>query len=146
MDTKRFSGLDFSDSTSDGSSMLDQHPDMFNFSKEGIQPGHLRRNKTERLRLQGLQKSTPGSSINSHPEKPQTLRQRVDIWMINDGGKQVFFSVWIFLHILVAAFGFLNYQVKDNLVTARSTFGVTYGEFFGLFIFIFIFIFIVYLC
>jgi NADPH oxidase len=47
--------------------------------------------------------------------------------MINEGGRQLFFGVWIFLHLLVAVFGFLNYQLKDNLVDARATFGVTFS-------------------
>jgi len=39
----------------------------------------------------------------------------------------MFFGVWIFLHLLVAALGFVHYQLKDNLNTARATFGVTYA-------------------
>jgi NADPH oxidase len=54
--------------------------------------------------------------------------RKFDLWMINEGGRQVFFGVWIFLHLLVAAFGFFHYQVKDNLTQARATFGVTFGE------------------
>jgi len=46
--------------------------------------------------------------------------------MINEGGRHLFFAVWILLHILVAAFGFFNYELKDNLVNARATFGITY--------------------
>jgi hypothetical protein len=32
-------------------------------------------------------------------------------------------------HLLVAVFGFLNYDLKDNLTDARATFGITYGAF-----------------
>jgi len=46
--------------------------------------------------------------------------------MINEGGRQLFFGVWIFLHLLVAVFGFLNYQLKDNSVLARAAFGITF--------------------
>jgi hypothetical protein len=49
--------------------------------------------------------------------------------MINEGGKRLFFFIWVFLHLLVAVFGFINYQLKDNLTTARATFGVTFGAF-----------------
>lgn len=124
MSIKRSSGLDFSDA-GDSSGILDQHPDLL--SKEGVQPGHLQRNKTERWRLQGLQRSATNSSSKSQPEKPQTIRQKVDVWLINAGGAQLFIAVWVFLHCLVAAFGFLNYDLKDNLDNARKTFGVTYS-------------------
>jgi hypothetical protein len=49
--------------------------------------------------------------------------------MINEGGKRLFFFSWIFLHLLVAVFGFLNYQLKDNLTTARAMFGITFNAF-----------------
>ena len=111
-------------------SILNQHPDLPDYSEEGIQPGHLQRNKTERRRLQGLQRSTTTSSTSSRPAKPQTFREKVDLWLINEGGRQLFFAVWILLHLLVAIFGFLNYDLKDNLVNARATFGITYRAFF----------------
>lgn len=121
MTTKRSSGLDFSDSNS----TLDQHPDMPVYSSTGVQPGHLSRNKTERRRLQGLQRSKT-LNMNNKPESPRTFREKFHVWMINEGGRRVFFTVWILLHILVALFGFFNYQLKDNLVNARKTFGITY--------------------
>lgn len=48
--------------------------------------------------------------------------------MVNEGGRRIFFFSWIFLHFLVALFGFFNYQLKDNNVNARATFGETFGE------------------
>ncbi|EDR10316.1 NADPH oxidase B [Laccaria bicolor S238N-H82] len=60
------------------------------------------------------------------PVEPKTLREKFSIWMINEGGRQLFFGTWIFLHLLVAVFGFMNYQLKDNLVDARALFGVTF--------------------
>jgi len=90
------------------------------------QPSHLQRNKTERRRLQGLQLVlTP--SLESKEPAHKKLHEKWDVWMINEGGRQLFFAVWIFLHLLVAAFGAVNYQFKDNLVNARATFGVTYS-------------------
>lgn len=46
--------------------------------------------------------------------------------MINDGGKKVFFGVYLLLHILVAALGMVNFSLKDNSVNARKTFGITF--------------------
>lgn len=106
---------------------LQQHPDLDSNYAGGMQPSHLQRNKTERRRLQGLQRSnTVGSVTRPAPNQPKTLKQRFGVWMINEGGRQLFFGVWIFLHLLVAVFGFIHYQLKDNSVQARQTFGITF--------------------
>ena len=118
----RISGLDFSDG--DGpNKFIEQHPDL-----QGKGNGvHLQRNKTERRRLQGLQRTLTNVSTNSGPAKPRSFANKFNTWMINEGGRQLFFGVWIFLHILVAVLGWLHYSLKDNLVTARATFGITFG-------------------
>jgi len=121
--SKYSSGLDFSDRSSD----LDEHPDVPNNYPNGTsQPTHLQRNKTERRRLQGLQRSLTTSTFSKVPFKPNGWLQKYNLWMINEGGSRMFFGVWIFLHLLVAVFGFLNYQMNDNLNNARATFGITY--------------------
>lgn len=124
--SKRSSGLDFSD----GGYAIDplqQHPDMAMAYNAGPQPNHLQRNKSERTRLQGLQRSNTTVSNAGQPlNHPRTFKQKIGIWMINEGGRQLFFGIWILLHLLVAIFGMLNYQLKDNLVTARATFGITF--------------------
>jgi NADPH oxidase 2 len=119
MIVKPSSPLDFSDRP--GSS-LDKANAVSDPENNG--PSYLQRNKTERRRLQGLWQ-TPGGA--PEPVQPKNFRQTIDIWLINEGGRQVFFAVWIFLHMLVITFGFLNYQLKDNTVNARATFGVTYA-------------------
>lgn len=126
MAAKRSSGLDFSDGRNP-MVQLQQHPDLVNAYTVGAQPKHLQRNKTERRRLQGLQRSnTVGSITRPAPNQAKTFKQRFDVWMINEGGRQLFFGVWILLHLLVAVFGFFHYQLKDNSVTARATFGITF--------------------
>ncbi|KAI0061220.1 NADPH oxidase [Artomyces pyxidatus] len=116
---KRSSGLDFSDRAP----TLDAHPDLANYSN-GAQ--HLQRNKTERRRLQGLQRSNTTGSKPSMVYVPTTFREKWNKWMINEGGRRLFFGVWVFLHLIVAVFGFLHYQLKDNLVGARALFGITF--------------------
>jgi len=59
--------------------------------------------------------------------KPTTIKQKLDAWMVNDGGKRIFFLAFILLHLFVIVFGFFNYQFKDNLNNARATFGITYA-------------------
>ncbi|KAI0826184.1 NADPH oxidase [Irpex lacteus] len=117
----RSSGLDFSDGKVPS---LEQHPDMD--KSLGGQNVYLQRNKTERRRLQGLQRSNTNASMKVAPYVPKTFSEKWNVWMINEGGRRLFFGVWIFLHLLVAVFGAFHYQTKDNLVTARATFGVTF--------------------
>jgi hypothetical protein len=56
-----------------------------------------------------------------HPEgavqAQETHSTGGSVWMINEGGRRLFFFVWIFLHLLVFAFGFVHYQLNDNLTT-----------------------------
>ncbi|KAH9981583.1 NADPH oxidase isoform 2 [Russula compacta] len=118
----RDDGLDFSDGPQPP---LDAHPDLY-FNTDAPQPAHLQRNKTERRRLQGLQRSNTAASRVTTPYEPSTFREKWAHWMINEGGKRLFFAVWVLLHLLVAAFGALNYGLKDNLTQARATFGITY--------------------
>jgi NADPH oxidase len=118
--SKRSSGLDFADRAAPP----DLHPD--------VGPTNLMRNKTERRRLQGLMRtnSTTSSAVAASipdAKKNATWKQRWDIWMVNEGGRRIFFFTWVFLHALVFALGFMHYQLKDNLTTARSIFGITFA-------------------
>lgn len=90
---------------------------------------HLQRNATERKRLQGLnlsRTSTATSSAPKAPYKPGSWGEKFNLWMINEGPRRIFFFVFIFLHMVVAAFGTVHYALKDNLVGARQTFGSTF--------------------
>ncbi|KAJ6488650.1 NADPH oxidase [Mycena vitilis] len=115
--SKRSSGLDFSDRLP----ALDQHPDMDKFKPQG---SNLQRNKTERGRLQGLQRST--SSATKKPTGPKGFGERISLWMINEGQRHLFFATFLFLHLIVSVLGFAHYGLKDNLNTARATFGITF--------------------
>lgn len=120
--SNRSSGLDFSDATPLRNPVQD-HPDVV--LKPETAPTYLQRNKTERRRLQGLMRPEV-QLAPAAPVGPRTLKERWDVWMVNEGGRRLFFFVWIFLHLLVAIFGFANYQLKDNSVGARATFGITF--------------------
>lgn len=87
----------------------------------------LYRNKSERDRLQGIQQTSVKPESTNSIEKPRTFGQKIDLWMINEGGKRLFFFTWILFHCLVVAFGFLNYQLSDDFSHARASYGVTYG-------------------
>ncbi|RGB38977.1 ferric reductase NAD binding domain-containing protein [Rhizophagus diaphanus] len=60
-------------------------------------------------------------------KKPVTKFEKLQAWMINEGGRAIFFGVWIALHGLVFALAFLNYFYSDNLTGARAAFGITYS-------------------
>ncbi|KAJ7479697.1 NADPH oxidase [Mycena latifolia] len=116
MPPKRSSGLDFSD----GSSGLPAYaPDVSDVD---------RRNKAERARLQGLQLPTaaPKGRVRHDPSRPKKLGEKISIWLINDGRQRIFFAVFLFMHLLVAALGFAHYGLKDNLNNARARFGITF--------------------
>jgi len=117
MGYNRTDGLDFADRN------LMDHPDVA--IGDQARPSQLQRNKTERFRLQGLQRST--SSVSKPVAKPKALADRLKVWMINEGGRQVFFGVFILFHVLVGVLGFLHYQRKDNLVNARKVFGLGFS-------------------
>ncbi|KAF8625070.1 hypothetical protein AX15_005552 [Amanita polypyramis BW_CC] len=118
------SGLDFSDGNL--MSNLEQHPDLAVDYSNTNQPSYLLRNKSERGRLQGLQRTnTTASSLT--PPRPFTWREKFAVWRINDGNRHFFFAAWILLHLLVFAFGFVNYQVSDNYNGARGSFGITFA-------------------
>jgi NADPH oxidase len=126
----RSSGLDFSDGRLTGPvATLAAHPDLADYKTLTSQPSHLQRNKTERRRLQGLQRTLTTSSATKGAPEQKGWKDRFDVWMINEGGKQLFFGVYIFLHLLVAVFGFMHYQLKDSSQGARDTFGFTFREF-----------------
>ncbi|KAI9437961.1 NADPH oxidase [Lactarius indigo] len=122
MAPNRDDDFDFSDGRQ---SQFEEHPDL-KIDADGLQPAHLQRNKTERRRLQGLQRSTTTTSRVVRPYEPKTFAEKWRHWMINEGGKRLFFFVWVFLHLLVVALGILHYGLKDNLTTARATFGITF--------------------
>ncbi|KAJ7087662.1 ferric reductase NAD binding domain-containing protein [Mycena belliarum] len=83
---------------------------------------HLQRNKTERWRLQGMQKVQSSDA----PAKAKNLGQKLSVWMINEGQHRVFFAVFIVLHLVASVLAWLHYSLKDNLNTARGTFGITF--------------------
>ncbi|KAG8895960.1 hypothetical protein FRC01_012105, partial [Tulasnella sp. 417] len=114
----RTSGMDFSDGRRGG---LGPDKDMY----IGNGPTHLARNKTERRRLQGLMQKGQEVKKAVAPTNPKVLRlkERWDYWMVSGGARKLFMGVWIFLHLIVFAFGFMHYQLKDNLTVARGIFG-----------------------
>ncbi|KAJ7288772.1 NADPH oxidase [Mycena rebaudengoi] len=122
MPPKRSSGLDFSD----GASALSVQ----NEPEVKMSSVHTLRTKTERTRLQGLLATNPQpqQGVRRHdPTRPKKLGERISIWLINEGRQRIFFALFILLHVLVLVLGFFHYTLKDNLESARATFGITFS-------------------
>jgi hypothetical protein len=62
-------------------------------------------------------------------DPPRELRplEKLDRWMVHKGSKALSVTMFFVVHTMIFAFGFINYYMKDNLATARSTFGITYS-------------------
>lgn len=125
MSKKHSSGLDFADRwPSVTINAFEKHPDVEYNQDNGS--SHLQRNRSERKRLQGLQRTLTNVSSHMASRRRRTLRERFNVWLINEGPRQIFFGSWIFLHLLVVGLGLLDYGLSDNLENARATFGITY--------------------
>ncbi|GAA5973640.1 hypothetical protein JCM11641_005057 [Rhodosporidiobolus odoratus] len=88
-----------------------------------------RQNEGEQKRLQGLMRSDTVASRRSSMRAAVEKKGRWEgtkAWMVNEGAGRIAFAIFVFVQALVFAFGFVNYALKDNLVTARRNFGVTY--------------------
>ncbi|EGG06344.1 uncharacterized protein MELLADRAFT_43541 [Melampsora larici-populina 98AG31] len=123
----------------------DQIPLTPGVSNTASNPSYLRRNESEKSRLQGLMGKADDRrsilSVSSVSQNGQSATSKADLkkgvlvesrwtrfksWMVNEGGRKIFTWTWIFVHLLVFTLAFLNFQLKDNLTQARSTFSITY--------------------
>ncbi|KAJ7706691.1 NADPH oxidase B [Mycena rosella] len=92
----------------------------------GKESSHLQRNKTERWRLQGLQKVQSNNDASAKAAQPKSWGHRLNVWMINEGHMNLFFALFLTLHLLAFILAWFHYSLKDNLTTARGTFGATF--------------------
>ncbi|KAF3175346.1 hypothetical protein TWF106_001937 [Orbilia oligospora] len=82
---------------------------------------------SERARWPALSKVMGNYTLHTKDDgKVLTLKQKFDKWMVNEGHRRIFVFTFILLHLMVFGFAFVNFSVKDNLVGARTTFGITY--------------------
>ena len=82
---------------------------------------------SERSRTTPLTRMLLSGEVSGEAPRDLTLRERFERWMVNEGSRQMLVGVFILVHGMVFGFGFLNYYLKDNLTTARATFGITYS-------------------
>ncbi|EWC45039.1 hypothetical protein DRE_06319 [Drechslerella stenobrocha 248] len=88
----------------------------------------VRKSVSERQRWPGLAKVMGNFATSRHKDevKHLSLKQKFDHWMVNEGHRRIFVSTFILLHMMVFGFALVNFCMKDNLNTARATFGITY--------------------
>jgi hypothetical protein len=64
--------------------------------------------------------------VSGEAPRNLTVWEKYDRWMVNEGSRRLLVFVFVLVHAMVFAFGFVNYDLKDNLTGARGTFGITY--------------------
>ena len=88
--------------------------------------GSVRSTKSERARTSPLSRMLLSGEMSNEPPRKLTPSEELQRWMVNEGSRRVFVFVFALVHAMIFAFGFANYQLKDNLTGARATFGITY--------------------
>lgn len=80
----------------------------------------------ERSRWPPLTRMLMAGEMSGVPPRPMNWKERLSVWMVNEGSRRLFVLTFILLHFMVFIFGFMNYYLKDNLINARATFGLSY--------------------
>jgi hypothetical protein len=80
----------------------------------------------ERSRLPPLTRMLMSGEVSGDAPRNLTVWEKYDRWMVNEGSRRLLLFVFALVHAMVFAFGFVNYDLKDNLTGARGTFGITY--------------------
>ncbi|KFY41393.1 hypothetical protein V494_03013 [Pseudogymnoascus sp. VKM F-4513 (FW-928)] len=81
---------------------------------------------SERSRWPPLTRMLMSGEMNAETKREYNWKEKYNKWMVNEGYRRFFVFVFAAIHAMVFAFGFMNYQLKDNLQNGRDTFGLTY--------------------
>lgn len=79
-----------------------------------------------RSRVPPLTRMLMSGEMSGEPPRDLTMKERFDVWMVNEGYRRLFVVIFGLVHVMIFAFAFLNYDLKDNLTGARTSFGTTY--------------------
>jgi hypothetical protein len=100
---------------------------------ERLAPGDFQPNRgsqisasSERARWPPLTRMLMAGETNGEPSRELTLKEKFDVWMVNEGFRRLFVAVFAVLHLMIFIFAFINFQLKDNLTGARDTFELGY--------------------
>ena len=83
--------------------------------------------KSERSKYPPLARMLMSGEMSGEPPRELSLKEKIERWMVNEGSRRLFVGLFALVHVMIFIFGFMNYQLKDNLTTARATFGLTYA-------------------
>lgn len=64
--------------------------------------------------------------VSGEAPRDLNLKERFNRWMVNEGSRRLVVGAFILAHCMIFGFGFMNYQLKDNLTQARATYGYGY--------------------
>lgn len=84
-------------------------------------------NKPERARWPPLTRMLMSGEMSAEPPRDLTWREKVSRWLAQQGSKHLFVFMFMVVHSMIFAFGFINYHMKDNMSQARLTFGTSYA-------------------
>lgn len=82
--------------------------------------------KPERSRWTPLTRMLMSGEMSGEPPRALTWREKFSGWLAHQGSQHLFLFMFVVVHSMIFAFGFINYHMKDNMTKARATFGVTY--------------------
>jgi NADPH oxidase 2 len=81
---------------------------------------------SERSRSTPLSRMLLSGEVSGEAPRDLKPKEKFERWMVNEGARRFVVFVFVLVHGLIFGFGFMNYQLKDNLTNARATFGITY--------------------
>lgn len=96
-------------------------------SGEQLDQRNLYSVKAGRSRWPPLTRMLMSGEMGADPPRELRPLEKLDRWMVHKGSKALSVTMFFVVHTMIFAFGFVNYYMKDNLATARSTFGITYS-------------------
>ncbi|KAF9731550.1 hypothetical protein PMIN06_009576 [Paraphaeosphaeria minitans] len=80
----------------------------------------------ERSRWPPLTRMLMSGEMSDEKPRELFLKEKFDIWMVNEGYRRFFVFTFLILHMMVFGFGMGNYGFKDNSIGARNTFGFSF--------------------
>ncbi|KIW84286.1 hypothetical protein Z517_03536 [Fonsecaea pedrosoi CBS 271.37] len=80
----------------------------------------------ERSRSTPLMRMLLSGEVSGEEPRDLSPKEKFNRWMVNEGSRRLFVGIFILAHCMLYGFGFMNYQLKDNLTKARATFGYGY--------------------
>ncbi|KAF4305129.1 Cytochrome b245 heavy chain [Botryosphaeria dothidea] len=80
----------------------------------------------ERSRWPPLTRMLLSGEMSGTPIREETLRERFDRWMVNEGWRRLTVFLFMLVHLMIFGFGMVHYGLKDNLTQSRQQFGITF--------------------